>query len=274
MTAFLSLVRKNLRDSRWMLGTMLLSLFWLSWLFVHVAHRIEKSIREATGGGPGGMRMLRGLGGAAMDFSTGAIEMAFWNHPFILLIFSVWAISRGSGAIAGELERGTMDLVMSRPVSRTSFVASQLAVGLLGMVLMGLAMVLGNLAGTQYNTLESPPSVQSLSKPAFNLLAFGWAIYGYTLLLSSGDLVRWRPTMIASIATLAMFVALVVASIPSLEEWKWLGKLSIFKAYNPVEAITKGEFLAFNCGILATIGTVGVAIGYVIFLRRDLPAGS
>src|SRR5947209_17304016 len=98
MNALLSLIRKNLLDSRWMLGALVLALFWLSWLFVHVAHRIEKSMRATAGGGP--MRMLRGMGGAAMDFSTGAIEMAFWNHPFILLMFSVWAIARGSGAVA------------------------------------------------------------------------------------------------------------------------------------------------------------------------------
>src|SRR4051812_18539385 len=226
MNAFFSLIGKNLRDSRWMLGSLVLALFWLSWLFVHVAHRIEKSMRATVGGGP--TRMLRGLGGSSMDFSTGAIEMAFWNHPFILLMFSLWAIARGSGAVAGELERGTMDLVMSRPVSRTSFVASQWAVGVFGMVLMVAAMVLGNLAGSRYNTLESPPSLLSLTRPALNLLALGWAIYGYAFLLSAGDFVRWRPTMIASVATLGMFVALVVASIPSLEEWRWLEKVSIF----------------------------------------------
>jgi ABC-2 type transport system permease protein len=272
MNAFFSLTRKNLLDARWMLGALVLSLFWLSWLFVHVAHRIEKSMRQAVGGGP--MRMLRGLGGPAMDFSTGALEMAFWNHPFILLMFSVWAIARGSGAVAGELERGTMDLVMSRPVSRTSFVASQVAVGLIGIVLMVAAMMAGNLAGTQYNTLESPPSALSLSRPALNLMALAWAIYGYAFMLSAGDIVRWRPTLIASIATLGMFVALVVASIPSLEDWKWLEKVTIFRAYNPVEAITKGENLAFNGEILLAIGSVGLVLGYLVFLRRDLPAGS
>lgn len=272
MNALSSLIRRNLLESRWMLGSLVLALFWLSWLFVHVAYRIEKSMRETVGGGP--MRMLRGLGGPAMDFSTGAIEMAFWNHPFILLMFSLWAIARGSGAVAGELERGTMDLVMSRPVSRTAFAASQVAVGVIGILLMAGAMVAGNLAGTQYNTLESPPSLLSLSRPALNLAALAWAIYGFSFLLSSGDIVRWRPTLIASVATLGMFVALVVASIPSLEDWKWLEKVSIFRAYTPVEAITKGENLTFNAGVLLAIGLVGLILGFLVFLRRDLPAGS
>lgn len=273
MRALLGLIRKNLLDARWMLGALVLALFGLSWLFVHVAHRIETRIRETAGGG-GPMRMLRGMGGPAMDFSTAAIEMAFWNHPFILLMFSAWAIARGSGAVAGELERGTMDLVMSRPVSRSSFLGSQVIVGVFGLVLMVGAMIFGNFMGSRYNTLESPPSLWSLCKPGLNLLAFGWAIYGYTLVLSAGDIVRWRPNLLASVATLSMFVALVIASIPSLEDWKWLEKTSIFKAYNPVEVITKGETLAFNAGLLGGIGLLGIAASYLIFLRRDLPAGS
>ncbi len=272
MTALFGMIRRNLLDARWMLGALTLALFWLSWVFVHVTHRIEFRMKSAAGGGS--MRMLRAMGGPSMDFSTPAIEMAFWNHPIFLLIVSIWAIARGSGAVAGELERGTMDLVMSRPVSRSSFLASQVAVGLIGLALMMGAMVAGNLAGSRYNTLETPPSPLALTLPALNLLALGWAIYGYALLLSAGDLVRWRPSLIASVVTFAMFVALVIAAIPSLEDWKWLEKTSVFKAYNPVEVITQGETLAFNGGLLAAIGGAGVAGAYLIFLRRDLPAGS
>ena len=94
MSAVLTLLRKNVLDSRWLLAANSSALFGLCWVFVFVAHRIELDIQEATGERT--MRMLRGLGGSSMDFSTAAIEMAFWNHPFVLLIFSIWAIARGS----------------------------------------------------------------------------------------------------------------------------------------------------------------------------------
>jgi len=272
MRALIALFRKNVLDSRWMIAIIGASLFGLSWLFVHVAHRIESRMKEVAGGGP--MRMLRGLGGAAMDFSTAAIEMAFWNHPFVLLMFAVWGIARGSAAVAGEIEKGTMDLVMSRPVGRSTFLLSQVASASAGLILMAAMMVAGNLVGARYNTLETPPSAWVVCKPALNLLAFGWAIFGYTFLLSTLDHVRWRPNLIASVVTLASFIALVIANIPSLEEWKWLEKASIFKAYNPVEVVTKGETLAFNAGLLGAIGAVGVVLGFLVFARRDLPAGS
>lgn len=271
MRVMFTLLRKGLLDSRWMLIINSAALFGLCWVFVFVAHRIEVQIQEADSGRSLGM--LRGLGGSSMDFSTAAIEMAFWNHPFVLLIFSIWAIARGSGAVGGEIEKGTMDLVLSRPVTRSAFLASQVLTALAGLLLMGTAMIAGNLVGSHYNTLLSPATARSLVKPALNLVAFGWAIFGYTFVLSTFDYVRWRPNLIASVATLAGFIAIVLSAIPQLDV-KWLAKFSIFKAYDPVEAVVKGENVIFNAGLLAGIGAIGIVIGFVAFARRDLPAGS
>jgi ABC-2 type transport system permease protein len=271
MRIVLSLIRKNLLDSRWILAICSLSLFGLCWLFVYVAHRIEVAIQNATG--TRSLGMLRGLGGSSMDFSTAAIEMAFWNHPFVLLIFSIWAISRGSIAVAGEIEKGTMDLVLSRPVARSSFLVSQVITALVGFLLMAGSMMAGNLVGSRLHTLIEPATASTLTKPALNLIAFGWAVFGYTFFLSTLDFARWRPNLIGSVATLAGFIALVLSAIPQLE-LKWLEKFSIFKAYDPVEAVTKAENLAFNAGLLGLIGAIGVVLGFVIFSRRDLPAGS
>lgn len=270
MSVVFALVRKNMLDSRWLLAICSSALFGLCWLFVYVAHRIELSIQNAT---RSPMGMLRGLGGSSMDFSTAAIEMAFWNHPFVLLIFAIWAISRGSISVAGEIEKGTMDLVLSRPVGRSAFLAAQVLTAILGLVIMAAAMMAGNLVGSHYHTLIAPASASTLAKPALNLAAFGWAIFGYTFVLSTADLVRWRPNLISSVATLAGFIALILSNIPQLDV-KWLAHLSIFKAYDAVEVVVKGENLAFNASLLGAIGLIGVVIGFVIFSHRDLPAGS
>lgn len=258
MTVILALIRKNLLDARWVLVAIASTLFGLCWLLVFATHRIEVRGRVPEG------------------VPTIQIEMNLWNNnPFILLLVGLWAISRGSAAVAGEIEKGSMDLVMSRPVRRSSFLIAQVVVAAVGLSLIGGAMVAGNLVGAHYNSLRSPPSAFTLSKPTLNLAAFGWAVYGYSLLLSSFDLVRWRPIMIASAVTLASYIAHVVANIPPLrDEWGWIDNFSMFKACNVVEVATKGETLAFNAGLLGAIGASGIALGFVAFARRDLPAGS
>ena len=171
-----------------------------------------------------------------------SIMMTFWSHPFIVSIIAIWAIGRGSIAVAAEVERGTLDLILSRPVSRTSYLFSH--------VLIARARALfpclgpgGWEPGSEHGTTpcECPPDSGTLVQPAFNLAALGLPIYGYTLLVSALDQVRWRPTMIGSVLTLAGFIAWVISVIPVLQKyaWRaWLERISIFKLYNPVDAVS------------------------------------
>jgi ABC-2 type transport system permease protein len=276
MTAFWALIRKQVVDARWTLGFSAAALFGLSWLFVYATSRIEERMRAvaAMGGAARPMRMLRGLGGESMDFTSPAIEMAFWNHPFIVLTFAIWVIGRGSAAVAAEVERGTMDLILSRPISRTRYLAAQVTVALNGLAVLAGAMILGNWLATRYNPIQDPPSLALLLRPSANLAALGLSIYGYTLLCSTLDSVRWRPTLIASVVTLAGFIANVVANLPTLEDWKWLEKFSIFKAFDPVEVVTKGQTLGFNLAILSGLGVAGVVLAFLAFAVRDLPSNA
>jgi ABC-2 type transport system permease protein len=276
MSAWFTLVRRLLGDSKWMLGLSAAALFGMSWLSVYVTGRFEARMRSASDPVAAVRRagFLRGMGGAAMDFSSAAIEVTWWNHPFFLMTIAVWAIGRGSLTVAGEIERGGLDLTLSRPISRTSYLSGHVAVAVGGLACMMAGILVGNLVGTHYNRIEVPPGLQVLARPALNLLLLGVAIFGYTLLLSAVDVVRWRPILYGSVLTLAGFVAYVVANVPSMEDYKWLEKFSIFKAYNPVEAAVKAENLGFNCGILAAVGGLGVLLAWAVFTWRDLPANS
>src|SRR4029077_14192112 len=109
------------------------------------------------------------------------------------------------------------------------------------------ALFAGAAIALRYNFLREPPTAWTLLRPALNLAALGLPIYGYTLLASAMDHVRWRPTSIGSVLTLGGFIAYVVSMIPVLQDtiWTpWLERVSIFKAYSPVELVTTGESLA------------------------------
>jgi ABC-2 type transport system permease protein len=277
MSGFFTLIRKQLAESRWVLGLSALALFGFSWLSVYATAYGQIRMARELGGeakARAAVRMLRTMGGSELDVTTAALEMLFWVHPFFVMTVVIWAISRASLAVAGEVERGTMDLVLSRPVSRTSYFGSQVFVAVLGMLVLAVAAILGNLIGSKFNAIETPPPLVVLLRPAGNLVALAWAVFGYTLLFSAVDRVRWRPMMIGSVATLAGYVAFFVAPLPPLEgtAWKtWLERLSIFTAYNPVKAVGAGKDLMLHLAVLGGVGMAGILIGLVAFRRRDLP---
>jgi ABC-2 type transport system permease protein len=270
-----ALLRKQVHDTRWMLLLSGGALFGLGWLFVFVTSLNEAKIREvlASDGGDERFQWMRNMGMMEEPPSV-SIMMAFWNHPFIILTLAIWAISRGSIAVGAEVERGTLDLILSRPISRTSYLFSHVVTGLSGLFLLAAALAIGATIGVQYNFLREPPRFSTLVLPALNLAALGLPIYGYTLLVSAIDHVRWRPTMVGSVLTLAGFIAWVISVIPVMQKYTWrvyLERISIFKLYNPVDAVAGGESLSFNIGVLAAIGAACIVVAFVGFNRRDLP---
>ena len=224
MNPFLALVRKHLHDTpRERSCSPRRPFSRLGWLFVFVTSLNEAEILKDSppGRGEAGFDGCAGMGLEQEQPPSVTIMMAFWTHPFILLTLSIWAIARGSAAVGAEVERGTLDLILSRPITRWAYLVTHLLVALLGLLLLPLALALGAWAATHYNVLRVPPSFGTLFSPAVNLAVLGMPIYGYTLVVSAVDHVRWRATMVGSILTLLGFIAWVISMIPVLQKYTW-----------------------------------------------------
>ena len=81
-------------------------------------------------GGPG--KIIRTiLGGEQVNLDRAMDLLSIgYVHPLVQTIFCVWAVGRASGALAGELDRGTMELLMAQPVSRPRLVLAHFGVDL------------------------------------------------------------------------------------------------------------------------------------------------
>jgi ABC-2 type transport system permease protein len=275
MTAIGTMLRKQIVESRWFLGLASSSLFGLGWLSAFIAARVERQFQRVIGEEAERFEQFtRGMGGEAMDFSSLSFQVMFWSHPFVLLLICVWAISRGSAAVAGEIERGTLDVTLSRPVTRWEYLGVHVLGGLLGLVVLASALVVGNRVGGIYNHVEDPPTAMALIKPAVNLAMVGLAVYGYSLLCGSWDVVRWRPNLIAAAVTVAGYAAGVASTFPTLSDWAWIGRFSVFKAFDPVEVAVTGDSFARHAAGLGATAAIGIVLAFALFQRRDLPSNS
>jgi ABC-2 type transport system permease protein len=274
MKLIVPMLRRMLIESRWTLGLTTAALFawglfdaWGAQWYERVSMSESMSRRDAMAA----MR-FRFLGGPEMDFSTAALEVCHWNHPIVILIILGWAIARGSGAISGEIERGTIDVTLSRPLSRPVYLASQVLFSVFGLFVLVGGLIGGCLFGNLIYTLKTPPTLFALLKPATIVFMTGVAIFGYTLPFSALDVSRWRPALISFGLTLAGLVAMGLADqFPSVE---WIENLSVYQLYAPVTVLVKGDPLAFNASMLFLVFAVGVGISSAIFFQRDLPSNS
>ena len=133
---------KSLRDIRrgflwWSLGLIgFVSLIVSVYPTVHSNPSLNKLAQDY----PEALQAFIAFGGA-VDYSSAAgylgIELFSLMVPLLLLVA---AIGTGAGAIAGEEERGTLELLLANPVSRTRVVLEKAVA--LGLELAGLGLVL------------------------------------------------------------------------------------------------------------------------------------
>lgn len=149
---------------------------------------------------------------------------ATFDEPMVILCVVVWAVARGSDVVSGELNRGTMEVLMAQPVSRSRLMATHALVTITGLLGLCLLVWLGIYCGVSTNAvreippppawripvvnllLTAPPDesqaylvpLRERVNPAiyaasvFNLFAFGFFLLGLSTCLSAADRYRWR----------------------------------------------------------------------------------
>ena len=272
MNAFFVLIRRHLGEAKWVLFLSIVPLFALGWLLsFSTARTLADPVRQERL-----RRFAEARGDANLELpSVLQQELFLWMLPPVMLPLLIWAIGRGSLAVAGELERGTLDLTLSRPIRRTTYLLTQITLGLIGLMLIAGGLVAGHVVGNLVHQVPGAPAISVWFRPWTNFVALGFAIFGYTLLASSVEVVRWRAMTFGAVVTIVSGIAQAIAGLEVLKPYrKYIENASVFKRYNPVRVATTGEDFGFDVGILFAVGGICVLMGLIFFSRRDLPSSA
>ncbi len=274
MQAWWQLVKKNFSESRTFLILSAVPLFLLSWLFVFMTKATERVLMTNPFGQELIKRMMENLGIGELPYSTVALTMFSWTHPIILLILCLWAISRGSLAVSGELERGTLDLQLTRPISRGAYLSSHVFVAVAGFLLLGFDLLCGYYIGVKVNRVPDVPGLDVLMRPCTNYAALGFALFAITLAVSAVSVVRRLPNLVTSCFAVVMFLLYVIPLQRGMENYRHLSRYSFFNTFRPAHAVLKGTEYGRDMLILVFIGVVGCLVAYCGFRWRDLPSNT
>src|SRR5687768_6766062 len=101
-------------------------------------------IRDLANSGAFPQEMLN-IGSGSLFTLPGSITLGL-QHPLALSMLGIFAVGASSTAVAGERARGTLEVLLARPISRTTLYVSIL-VALLLVVLIALTAILGGMVG-------------------------------------------------------------------------------------------------------------------------------
>jgi len=200
---------------------------------------------------------------------AGYLALGF-THPLYLTLASVALIGFVARALAGEMERGTIQLALARPISRFRVYAARA----LGMVLVALALAaagpLGMIAGLGFTELRDVLVYERFLPTAVAGLLLFWAIGGLTLLGAAAADTTGRAIAFATgVLVISYFVDYFAELWSVLEP---AAPFSLFAYYDPFLALTRGELPVRNVLTLLLVGLAGTIGGLVVFARRDLPS--
>ena len=318
----LILVRKLLRDVRPALVVVCLLLFVFAAFWVKITQRVTtqivpmarlisqpfgdtKVLEKVFIRGPSKVSQAA-LGWGDMNFDNPTDFLAIGLlHPIVLVMCLVWGVGRAAGAVAGELDRGTMELLMSQPVPRNRLLLAHFLVDCIVLPVICLSFF----AGTQFglwavgdfvpdyamldDAAKESPVVKNLLRNVprdptplavsgrgelvglVNTLALMFAISGATLALSAAGRSRWKVVGYAVLGVVVMFVANTIGQL--WEPAGFVRPLTLFYYYQPQRVMIDGDWTvdlnkSWNLGGPVLVPAVGVlvavgAAGYALALR-------
>ncbi len=188
------------------------------------------------------------------------------DEPMIMMLTALWTIVRGSDVVSGEISRGTLEIVLAQPLSRTRVFTQHFVLTLLGLLFlviliwfgMSIAVWTTNIEEIVYPVVRVPLSNYEIPltfvepkssvvpmhdkvKPLqflpgiVNLFCFGFFMTGFSMLASSLDRFRWRTL---GIVVGAYFLqGMIKLGALGSEKLFWFKYFTVFSLYEPALSV-------------------------------------
>ena len=258
---------KSLRDIRrgfawWSLGLAgFVALIVSVWPTVHSNPSLNKLAQDY----PEALQAFLAFGGA-VDYSSAAgylgIELFSLMVPLLLLVA---AIGTGAGSIAGEEERGTLELLLSNPVSRTKVVLEKTVALVAELAGLGLVLWLALWIGALLANMGISAGHLAAATLSAVLLALAFGAVAVLLGAATGR----RTVAIGVTAALAVASYLVNGLAPLVHALQVPQKLSPFYHYAAGDPLRQGLSPA-HLGALVAVAVGATALAPYFFSRRDV----
>ena len=198
-------------------------------------------------------------------FLTGAGYLQGQLYSFIApIIIVTFCVMVGVAATAREEKSGTMDMLLSMPIRRSSVILQKAAslILLSFLIVLTIAVVLAAL-----NTpLELKLSIEGLAAVSVGLWLLGLVFGGVAMVMGS---FTGNPAIAGGVAAGAAVLSWVVNAFSSLFSWlEWPSKLSPFSWYLHDTPLINGRSTGHLWLLIAVIGLVGGAT--FLFMKRNI----
>lgn len=214
---------------------------------------------------PPAVRALSG-GGTAIDVTSPAGYLSSQMFSNVVpILFIIYAVILGSGAIGREEDRGTAELLLTAPVSRREVVAHKAIAGGALLCALGVALAAGLFLGRALVGMSI--SAGGLLAASASAVLLGTTFASLALAISAGLGRRghagaWTGTL----AVTGFMLYSLAPLVPSLSSWQKASPFYWYQGSNPLVNGFDAGHLAVLLGLSAAFTMAAIAL----FERRDV----
>jgi beta-exotoxin I transport system permease protein len=205
-------------------------------------------------------------GGVNVDFSSpdGWLTSQLFSNigP---LIFIIYGVVLGAGAIGREEDRGTAELLLTTPISRRRVVLEKALAALVLIVALGAVLLVSLLVGTKAFDMEI--GFSGVLAASIQTVLLGTTFCALALAISAWLGPRAHAAAISGSVAFAGFMLYSLAPVvDSLHGWQKLSAFYWYQQSNPIGTGFDSGHLAVLAGVSLALSALAVAL----FDRRDV----
>lgn len=199
--------------------------------------------------------------------SMSALLTVGYQHPLVMFLYMLYAVGVPAGLLTGEIQRGTMELILSRSITKTQVYICAVVLTLVGLFGLIAMMFLGTVGAVNLYEFSEPIDLDLFLRIAANAGLLAGAFGAFALVCAASFARLYSAAGVAAaFLTLNYFIAIVAEWWPRVH---FLRKATLF--YLVYYSRLWFEWPLRNMAWLAAILVALVILGGIIWRRRDLP---
>jgi ABC-2 type transport system permease protein len=243
---------------------------FLVWLYASMFPGIQSQgakLQELMDAYPPELMKAFGIESPGLAFSKFENFLAMEQYSFTwpILVISL-LVGWGGAAIAGEVEKGTIELLLSQPISRTKiffgkYLSGLFALAVFVLVSVYIAVPLAAAYGFDY-------SLSNYHKMALVGFLFGWSILSLAMFASTLFAEKGRVYFVSISIILGMYVLNLVANLK--DNFGDLKYFSFFHYFDANAALMDNRVDSLTLLVFGSTIILFTALGGLCFAKRDI----
>jgi len=209
------------------------------------------------------------MGGEVLEIGNIAGLIAIgYQEPLVLILYMLFTVGVPTALLAGEVQRGTMELILSRQTTKTQIYICAGLITVAGMYALVIVMFTGTVAATRLYDFDQAVPLYSFFKIAIVGGMLASAVGGIALLAAACFRRGLAVSLTVAYLVVNYFISIIADWWPRM---KWLEPTTIFNYVDGPAIFGKSGWPIGDMCVLLSLLAVSTVLGGIIWSRRDLP---